>query len=60
MESEKIGIDDLIYKAEIETDVENKSMDNKGERGGGGMNWEIGIDRYTLICTKWITNKILL
>ena len=21
-------------------------------RGGGGMNWEIGIDIYTLICIK--------
>ena len=31
-------------------------MDNKGRKqgewggGGGGMNWEIGIDIYTLIC----------
>ena len=24
------------------------------------MNWEIGIDIYTLICIKWITNKNLL
>ena len=28
--------------------------------GGGGMNWEIGIDIYTLICIKWMTNKNLL
>ena len=39
-------------------------MDTKGGkwRGGGGgvMNWEIGIDMYTLICGKWITNKNLL
>ena len=28
--------------------------------GGGGMNCEIGIDMYTLICIKWITNKNLL
>ena len=27
---------------------------------GGGMNWKIGIDIYTLICIKWITNKNLL
>ena len=27
---------------------------------GGVMNWEIGIDIYTLICIKWITNKNLL
>ena len=33
-----------------------------GESGGGGdvMSWEIGIDMYTRICIKWITNKILL
>ena len=28
--------------------------------GGGGMNWEFGIDIYTLICIKLITNKNLL
>ena len=28
--------------------------------GGGVMNWEIGIDIYTLIGIKWITNKNLL
>ena len=36
-------------------------MDTKGGkwrgRGSGGMNWEIGIDIYTLIYIKWITNK---
>ena len=39
-------------------------MDTKGESGGGGgggvMNWEIGIDMYTLMCIKWMTNKNLL
>ena len=24
-----------------------------GGGGGGVMNWEIGIDTYTLICIKW-------
>ena len=28
--------------------------------GGGGMKWEIGVDMYTLICIKSITNKNLL
>ena len=31
--------------------------------GGGGdgvMNWAIGIDMYTLMCMKWMTNKNLL
>ena len=39
-------------------------MDAKGGSGGGWgggvMNWEIGIDMYTLIRIKWITNKNLL
>ena len=40
-------------------------MDTKGGkwRGGGDgsvLNWEIGIDMYTLICIEWITNKNLL
>ena len=28
-----------------------------GGGGGGVMNWEIGIDMYTLMCIKWMTNK---
>ena len=39
-------------------------MDTKGgkwqEGGGGVMNWEIGIDMYTLMGIKWMTNKNLL
>ena len=38
-------------------------MDTKGESGGGGsgggMNWEIGIDIYTLMCIKLMPNKNL-
>ena len=32
----------------------------QGVGGVGVTNWEIGIDIYTLICIKWITNKNLL
>ena len=37
-----------------DTDIENKYMDTKGKRWGGGVNWEIGIDIYTLLilCIK--------
>ena len=31
-----------------------------GVGGGGVMNWEIGIDLYTLMCINWMTNKNLL
>ena len=29
----------------------------RGGVGGGVMNWVIGIDTYTLICIKLMTNK---
>ena len=38
-----------------DADVENKHMDTKGGKWGGGggvMNWEIEIDIHTLICIK--------
>ena len=35
-------------------------MDTKGGKLGDGMNWEIGIDMYTLMCIKLMTNKNLL
>ena len=40
-------------------------MDTKGGKrwvggGGGVMNWAIGIDMYTLMCIKLMTNKDLL
>ena len=63
---QKNGTDEPVYKEEIETYVENKRMDTKGGKWGGGvvvgggMNWAIGIDMYTLICKKQITNKNLL
>ena len=44
-----------------DTDVENKRMGIKG-KGGGGMNWEMGINIYTLfiLCIKLITNENIL
>ena len=61
MESEKNGIDDLIYTAEIgDTGVENECMDTKGKRRG--LNWELGIDIYTLLILhmKELANENLL
>ena len=48
----------------METKKEVKKIKDQGGKvgrgGGGGMNWAIGIDMYTLICIKQITNKNLL
>ena len=45
--------------------LQKQTMVNRCGKVAGGsvvvvMNWEIGIDIYTLICIKWITNKNLL
>ena len=59
--TQKNGTDEPVFKAKIDTEVENKRMDTRGKGGGGGrMNWEAGIDIYTLIGIKQITNKNLL
>ena len=52
---QKNGIDDLICKQK----QRQRHMDTKGERRGGGRNWEIGIDTYTLLilCIKQTTNE---
>ena len=47
VESKKYGTNELIYKTEMDSKTENKLMVIKGERGGGGINWEYGINRYT-------------
>ena len=47
-----------------DTDVDNKRVDTKGGKpwwggDGGVLNWAIGIDMYTLMCMKLMTNKNL-
>ena len=49
VESEKIGIDDLIYKStNRDTDLENKNGHQERERGGG-MDWDWHV--YTMYKT---------
>ena len=57
MESEKISINDLIYKAEIETQTLRTNMWIPRVKGRDGMNGDTGIDIYTLLilCIKKIT-----
>ena len=55
------GTDELVCRAEIETHVENKTCGHQGGKvagGGGVLNWEIGIDMYTLMCIKWMPNNL--
>ena len=45
----------------MDPDIENTCVNTKGKIGGG-MNWEIGIDVYTLLILyiRYITNENLL
>ena len=53
-----------MLKSVLTTDVEDKHMDTKGGKprwggDGGVLNWAIGIDMYTLMCIKLMTDKNL-
>ena len=61
----KNGTDELVCRAEIETQMQRTNVwtpmgEGGGVAGGGGMNWEIGTDIYMLICIKQITSENLL
>ena len=49
---------ELIFK--METDLGNEMMATKGEKWEEGIVREFGMDMYTLLYLKWITNKDLL
>ena len=48
---QKNGTDELVCKAEIESQMQRTNMVTKGDRRDG-TNWEIGIDTYALLCIK--------
>ena len=41
-------------------DIENRLVVVKGERGGGGKDWEFGISRCKLLHLEWINKKVLM
>ena len=55
-----------VCRAEVETQMQRTNVwtprgETPGGVGNGGvMNWAIGIDMYTLMCIKLMTNKNLL
>ena len=42
------------------TGIENRLVVARGERRGGGLDWEFGISRCKLLYKEWINNKFLL
>ena len=60
MESRKMVQMNQFARQKQKHRCREQTYGHQGGKGGGGMNWEIGIDTYTLICIKQITNKKLL
>ena len=55
---QKIDINEFIFKTEI--DLGKELPVARGRGLGDGMVREFGMDMYTLLHLKWITNKDLL
>ena len=63
--TQKNGTEEPFCRTEIESQMQRTNVltprgKAAGGGGGGGMNWEIGIAMYTLMCIKWMTNKNLM
>ena len=56
----KYGINQLIHKIETDSDIENKFVMAKGQKGWGEKEWEFGISRGKLLYIERINNKVLL
>ena len=41
-------------------DLENRLVVAKGEAEGVGVDWELGVHRYKLLPSEWISDEILL
>ena len=49
-----------VLRSERLTNLENELMVAEVERRGDGIVRELGMDMYTLLYLKWVTNKDLL
>ena len=56
----KYDTNELIYKTNRFTDIENKVMVTIVEKVWGGINQEFGITRYKLLRIKYTNSKVLL
>ena len=53
MESKKNDTNEVIYKTETDTDIQNELMVTNEEKWWGkGTDWELGIDVYILLYLK--------
>ena len=56
----KNDTNELISKAKIESQTQKTNLWLPGDKGGGEINQEFGININTLLYIKWVNNKDLL
>ena len=56
----KNDTNELNYKMEADSDLENELMVSRQEEWEGGIDWEFGMDMYTLLYLKCIINQDLM
>ena len=52
VESKNMGMDEFVYKTEVDSQIQKTNLWLPGYEEWGGKNWEIGIDIYTLLYIK--------
>ena len=52
VESKNMGTDEFVYKTEVDSQIQKTNLWLPGYEEWGGINWEIGIDIYTLLYIK--------
>ena len=60
MQNLKYDTHAFVYEVNKITDTENRQVAAKGERAGGGVEWEVGVSSYTLSYIKRINSKVWL
>ena len=55
----KYGANESIYTTEADSDMQNRLVVAKRERGGRGMDWGFGVSRCKLLHLEWISRTSL-
>ena len=55
----KYGANESIYTTEADSDMQNRLVVAKRERGGRGMDWGFGVSRCKLLHLEWINTSLL-
>ena len=55
----KYGTNEPTYKTETDSNIKNRFVVAKGERGGRKMDWEFEVGRCQLLHLEWISKVLM-